>query len=100
MHLFLEIISSSNNEVMAFSEQLLLNVNLKKRKTENYPEWALKRLSQLKKDHKEIKFPKNKAFKISLFVPYQAPLKLGLSANIMALPFPTGLTTREAEGFK
>ena len=30
MHLFLEIISSSNNEVMAFSEQLLLNVNLKK----------------------------------------------------------------------
>ena len=32
MHLFLEIISSSNNEVMAFSEQLLLNVNLKKEK--------------------------------------------------------------------
>ena len=59
MHLFLEIISSDNYKIMAFSEQLLLNVNLKKRKTENYPEWALKRLTQLKKDHKDIQFPKN-----------------------------------------
>ena len=66
MHLFLEIISSSNNEVMAFSEQLLLNVNLKKRKTENYPKWALKRLSQLKNDHKEVRFPKNVGLSIKI----------------------------------
>ena len=64
--LFLEFISSSNNEVMAFSEQLLLNVNLKKRKTENYPKWALKRLTQLKKDHKKIQFPKNIGLSIKI----------------------------------
>ena len=51
---------------MAFSEQLLLNVNLKKRKTENYPKWALKRLSQLKKDHKEIQFPNNIGLSIKI----------------------------------
>ena len=64
--MFLEIISSGNYEVMAFSEQLLLNVNLKKRKTENYPKWALKRLSQLKKDHKEIQFPNNIGLSIKI----------------------------------
>ena len=51
MHLFLEIISSRNNEVMAFSEQLLVNVNLNKRKSENYPNWAIKRLRQLLKEY-------------------------------------------------
>ena len=66
MHLFLEIISSNNYKIMAFSEQLLLNVNLKKRKTENYPEWALKRLTQLKKDHKDIQFPKNIGLSIKI----------------------------------
>ena len=66
MHLFLEIISSNNNKMMAYCEQLLLNVNLKKRKTENYPEWALKRLTQLKKDHKDIQFPKNIGLSIKI----------------------------------
>ena len=66
MHLFLEIISSCNNEVMAFSEQLLLNVNLKKRKTENYSKWVLKRLKQLKNDHKDIQFPENVGLSIKI----------------------------------
>ena len=66
MHLFLEIISSSNNEVMAFSEQLLLNVNLKKRKTENYSKWVVKRLKQLKNDHKDIQFPENVGLSIKI----------------------------------
>ena len=59
MHLFLELISASDNQIMAYSEQLLLNVNLIKRKTENYSKWVLKRLTQLKNDHKDIQFPGN-----------------------------------------
>ncbi len=46
-----------------------------------------------------ISLPKNKAFKNSLFVPYQAPLKFGLSANSITLPEPIGLTNKEADGF-
>ena len=53
------MVSLSNSKIMAFSEQLLLNVNLNKRKSEKYPEWVINRLRQLKKDHSEIKFPKN-----------------------------------------
>ena len=44
MHLFLEIISQKNKIVMAYSEQLLVNVNLIKRTSEDYPDWALKGL--------------------------------------------------------
>ena len=40
--------------------------SVKVEKTENYPEWALKRLSQLKKDHKEIQFPKNIGLSIKI----------------------------------
>ena len=69
MHLFLELISKNNNQIMAYSEQLLLNVNLKKRKTENYPKWALKRLNQLKNDHKDIKFPVNIGVSIKIKEP-------------------------------
>ena len=66
MHLFLELISTNNNKIMAYSEQLLLNVNLKKRKTENYSEWVLKRLKQLKNDHKDIQFPENIGLSIKI----------------------------------
>ena len=51
---------------MAYSEQLLLNVNLKKRKTENYSKWVLKRLKQLKNDHKNIQFPENIGLSIKI----------------------------------
>ena len=43
-------------------------------------------------------FSKKNAFKNQLFVPYQAPLKLGLSANKTILPFPIALTTNDADG--
>ena len=66
MHLFLELISSDDNQSMAYSEQLLLNVNLKKRKTENYSKWVLKRLKQLKNDHKDIQFPENVGLSIKI----------------------------------
>ena len=66
MHLFLELISSDNNQIMAYSEQLLLNVNLKKRKTENYSKWVVKRLKQLKNDHKNIQFPENIGLSIKI----------------------------------
>ncbi len=45
-----------------------------------------------------ISLPKNRAFKNNLLVPYQAPLKLGLSANNIALPLPKGLTNNDADG--
>ena len=51
---------------MAYSEQLLLNVNLKKMKTENYSKWVVKRLKQLKNDHKNIQFPENIALSIKI----------------------------------
>ena len=66
MHLFLEMVSLRNSKIMAFSEQLLLNVNLNKRKSEKYPEWVINRLRQLKKDHSEIEFPENIASLIKI----------------------------------
>ena len=66
MHLFLELISTNDNQIMAYSEQLLLNVNLQKRKTENSSKWVLKRLKQLKNDHKDIQFPENVGLSIKI----------------------------------
>ena len=39
--------------------------------------------------------PRNNAFRNNLFVPYQAPLKFGLSENIIALPLPILETNNE-----
>ena len=64
MHLCLEIISQKDDMIMAISEQLMLNVNLLKRKTEVYPDWALKRLKLMKNNHKNIKLPQNLGRKI------------------------------------
>ena len=47
----------------------------------------------------DILSPRNIAFRNSLFVPYHAPLKLGLSANITAIPLPTFYTTNETDLF-
>ena len=69
MHLFLEIISQKNKIVMAYSEQLLVNVNLIKRISEDYPDWALKRLKILKNNHKKIKFPNNIGISIKIKKP-------------------------------
>ena len=43
----------------------------------------------------EINDPKNNAFKNILLVPYQVPRKLGLSENIITLPWPS--VTSKAE---
>ncbi len=64
MHLCLEIISEEKHMIMAISEQLMLNVNLIKRKTETYPNWAIKRLTLMKENHKKIKLPQNIGRKI------------------------------------
>jgi hypothetical protein len=45
----------------------------------------------------EILLPKNIALRNNLFVPYQVPLKFGLSANSIALPNPILETISEAE---
>ncbi len=64
MYLLLSIISEKLKSIMAMSEQLLVNVNLSKRKTEFYPEWAIKRLTLMKKNHKPLELPKNIGKKI------------------------------------
>ncbi len=64
MHLCLEIISEKQKTIMAISEQLMLNVNLQKRKTEAYPDWAIKRLTLMKENHKNYKLPINIGRKI------------------------------------
>ena len=64
MHLCLEIISEEKQIVMAISEQLMLNVNLIRRKTEPYPNWAIKRLMLMKQNHKNVKLPPNVGRKI------------------------------------
>ena len=64
MHLCLEIILEEKQIVMAISEQLMLNVNLIKRKTEPYPNWAIKRLMLMKENHKNVKLPPNVGRKI------------------------------------
>lgn len=46
-----------------------------------------------------ILLPKNSAFKNSLFVPYQKPLKFGLSANKITLPAPSAPTSIAADPF-
>ena len=38
--------------------------NLIKRKTETYPNWAIKRLTLMKENHKKIKLPQNIGRKI------------------------------------
>ena len=57
MHLCLDIFSLKKNKVIAVAEKVLINVNLKFRKTENYPSWAYKRLLKLKNTHKNGSFP-------------------------------------------
>ncbi len=52
MHLCLEIYSLLQKKVISVVEQVLINVNLKLRKSEPYPLWAFERLLELKNTHK------------------------------------------------
>ena len=57
MHLCMEIYSLFQEKVIAVVEQVLLNVNLKLRKSEPYPPWAFERLIKLKNTHKNASLP-------------------------------------------
>ena len=54
------------DKVIAVTEKVLINVNLKIRKTEHYPSWAYKRLVKLKETHKKAQFPDVLGKKITL----------------------------------
>ena len=57
MHLCLEIFSQLQEKVIAVVEQVLINVNLKLRKSEQYPSWAFEKLLKLKNAHKNASLP-------------------------------------------
>ena len=57
MHLCMEIYSLFQEKVIAVVEQVLINVNLKLRKSEPYPPWAFEKLIKLKKTHKNASLP-------------------------------------------
>ena len=57
MHLCMEIYSLFQEKVIAVVEQVLINVNLKLRKSEQYPLWAFEKLLKLKNAHKNALLP-------------------------------------------
>lgn len=57
MHLCMEIYSLFQEKVIAVVEQVLINVNLKLRKSEPYPPWAFEKLIKLKNIHKNASLP-------------------------------------------
>ena len=57
MHLCLEIYSLLQEKVISVVEQVLINVNLKLRKSEPYPPWAFERLLKLQNTHKNASLP-------------------------------------------
>ena len=57
MHLCMEIYSLFQKKVIAVVEQVLINVNLKLRKSEPYPQWAFEKLLKLKNTHKNASLP-------------------------------------------
>ena len=57
MHLCMEIYSLFQEKVIAVVEQVLINVNLKLRKSEPYPLWAFEKLIKLKNTHKNASLP-------------------------------------------
>ena len=57
MHLCMEIYSLFQEKVIAVVEQVLINVNLKLRKSEPYPPWAFEKLIKLKNTHKNALLP-------------------------------------------
>ena len=57
IHLCMEIYSLFQEKVIAVVEQVLINVNLKLRKSEPYPPWAFEKLIKLKNTHKNASLP-------------------------------------------
>ena len=57
MHLCLDIYSLLQKKVISVVEQVLINVNLKLRKSQPYPQWAFERLLKLKNTHKNASLP-------------------------------------------
>ena len=57
MHLCMEIYSLFQEKVIAVVEQVLINVNLKLRKSEPSPPWAFEKLIKLKNTHKNASLP-------------------------------------------
>ena len=57
MHLCMEMYSLFQEKVIAVVEQVLINVNLKLRKSEPYPPWAFEKLIKLKNTHKNASLP-------------------------------------------
>ena len=49
--------SQLQEKVIAVVEQVLINVNLKLRKSEQYPPWAFEKLLKLKNTHKNASLP-------------------------------------------
>lgn len=56
MHLFAEVFKGDT--LAATCEQMLMNVDLKTRRSAPYADWALQRLSQMLKDHQALDRPK------------------------------------------
>ena len=57
MHLCLEIYSLLQEKVISVVEQVLINVNLKLRKSETYPLWAFERLLKIRNIHRNASLP-------------------------------------------
>ncbi len=58
IHLALEMISSSNRGKVAICETVLINVDLKLRKSTEYPEWAQKKIFKYKNACDGLALPK------------------------------------------
>ena len=56
LHVFLEM-TNTNGKVCATSEQLLMNVDLTKRRSAPYPEWVMQRLGNLQESHGQLSKP-------------------------------------------
>ena len=66
IHLILEMITSPNRERIATCETVLINVDLKLRKSTEYPDWAQKKISYYKDACDEFILPREVGKRITL----------------------------------
>lgn len=66
IHIVMEMVSSEKNIVAAVCEQVLVNVDLKTRKSVEYPDWAQDRLKGIRNSFKDIPFPNQTGASIGL----------------------------------
>ena len=57
VHVFMEMINDSDGSIAATAEQLLINVDLNKRRAAPYPDWAQRRLERMLSDHADLPRP-------------------------------------------